>query len=184
MTDILTIKPQDSNWLRYLPQHCPLMRLDHDIAIQRFFKFFSSWGLRALPRLFLRDLALATSISNGRSTRKTPHYSPMLHNAILSVGLAYSDDIRLRSRTVREQFAKKAKEYVEVECHRPTLSTVQALAVLSSYHSGFAEQGLGFMYIGEFEGKNCCKRSVYADTLVRNEHAHVPSLQVFLPVKW
>lgn len=149
MADIFTSEfHSGAAWARYLPERYSLSRLDHDIVLDRFFRYFSCWCLRVIPQYFLRDLAIATSLSTVHSLPKTPHYSPMFHNAILSVALAYSDDARLRSRSIREQFAKKAKDYIEVECHHPTLSTVQALAALGSYHSGFAEQGLGFMYFG------------------------------------
>ena len=91
------------------------------------------------------------------------------------MALAYSDNEHLRSREVREKFAKHAKLFLEAECRSATLSTVQGLAVLSSFHSGLAEQsepsfllgndtetdnprqcpGLGFMYFGMFGRKNC-----------------------------
>lgn len=69
------------------------------------------------------------------------HYSGVLHNAILAVALAYSDNPHLRSRDVRDRFAKHAKLFLEREFQAPTLSTVQGLAILSSFHSGLSEQG-------------------------------------------
>jgi hypothetical protein len=141
-------------WSRHLPKEPFLTRLEHDTLLNRFFKFFSNWCLRVIPSLFLRDMAVALlspalTAQNSSSPPKTAHYSPLLHNSILAVAAAYSDDPAICCREGKTSFAKKAKEYVEIECARPTLSTVQALAILSSYHSGLSEQSLGFMYFGK-----------------------------------
>ena len=121
-----------------------LSRLEHDRALQNFFAFFSDWQLRVISHLFLRDFALSIGHAHNRRLpaprSQTWHYSPLTHNAILSVALAYSDNEHLRSREVREKFAKHAKLFLEAECRSATLSTVQGLAVLSSFHSGLAEQ--------------------------------------------
>jgi hypothetical protein len=83
------------------------------------------------------------------STLRTAHYSPFLHNALLSVSLAFSDKKEMRSRANREKLAKKAKGEIEAECVRPVISTVSGLAFLGTFHSGQNEHGLGYMYFGE-----------------------------------
>ena len=143
--DVRALDPRAaSSWFLFLPGDTAsiLSRLEHDLALARYFRYFSSWGSRVIPNLFLHDFALATTQSNGPGTRSpVRHYSAVFHNAILSVALAYSDNVHLRSREIRDRFAKHAKFFLEAECQAPALCTVQALATLSSYHSGFSEQG-------------------------------------------
>lgn len=153
LAEVQALDPHSADeWLRYLPGDTAsiLSRLEHDRALHNFFSFFSNWQLRVIPHLFLRDFAIA--ITSPRSSRPptTQHYSTLTHNAILSVALGYSDNDHLRSREVREKFAKHAKLYLEAECRSATLSTVQGLAVLSSFHSGFAEQSKSSSLIESF----------------------------------
>jgi hypothetical protein len=138
----------DAEWARYLPSDHLLTRQTHDQLIDRFFKFFSSWCYRSIPQAFLRDMHRALSLPADGPLPKSAHYSPMLHNAMLAVATAYADDVQIKSKEHRMKFAAKAKEYIEGECHKPTVSVVQALAHLSSFHSGLAEQSVGFMYFG------------------------------------
>ncbi|KAF8343058.1 fungal-specific transcription factor domain-containing protein [Cantharellus anzutake] len=137
-----------ANWNAFLPEliTSELPRHEHDKILLDFFTFFCGWQLRVIPHLFLRDMGVATF--NPSIPIYTQHYSKMLHNAILSVAFAYSGDEERQSRAFRDQFAKHAKSFLEFECQQASLATVVALAVLSSYHSGFSEQGLGFMYFG------------------------------------
>ena len=78
---------------------------------------------------------------------KTPHYSPMLHNALVALALAFSDD-QFRDIRVRERYASTAKSFIESESRKPNLSGVHALSVLGSYHSSKGDQTLGYMYFG------------------------------------
>jgi hypothetical protein len=79
---------------------------------------------------------------------KTPHYSPMLHNAILAIGLCYCDESHLRTPALRKVFVTEAKKHLETEGMNPSVATVQALAHLASGHSVDAEHNLGWLYIG------------------------------------
>lgn len=123
-----------------------ITRDEHDQALRLFFRFFTSWTLRVVPHFFLRDLAIATEAPDPKP--EINHYNPMLHNVIVGVALAFSDNVRLRERTLRDKFIAKAKLETDSECQRPTISTVQGMALLSSYYSGMGEQTLGFMYFG------------------------------------
>ncbi|KAF9509059.1 hypothetical protein BS47DRAFT_181170 [Hydnum rufescens UP504] len=152
INDVAALDPQSApTWLSFLPGDTAsiLSRLEHDVVLDRYFRYYCSWSYPVIPDLFLRDFALATSPNN--SSKAPPllrHYSVLFHNAILSVALAYSDNVHLRSREIRDRFANHAKSFFEAECRAPMLSTVQGLAILSSYHSGLSEQALGFMYFG------------------------------------
>jgi hypothetical protein len=79
---------------------------------------------------------------------RTPHYSPMLHNAILAIALGLSDDPYLRLPSTRAIFSTQAKSFIEEEGMTPSVATVQAFAHIASYHSLGAEHNLGWLYIG------------------------------------
>lgn len=72
----------------------------------------------------------------------------MLHNALIAVATAFSDNPRIRDLKSRQCFASTAKGYIEAECQQPNISVVHALSVLGSYHSGLGEQTLGYLYFG------------------------------------
>ncbi|KAK4689029.1 urea carboxylase, partial [Tremellales sp. Uapishka_1] len=134
-----------SGFARYLPQEVYLSERQHEAAIDRFFRFYASWAQRTNPILFRRDMNIAL-YSDGST--KTPNFSPLLHNAILSIALGFSDEAHLRSPTTRKMFAQKAKSFIDREVEKPCIATVQALAHLASYHSLAAEHNIGWMYIG------------------------------------
>lgn len=155
----------DFDWSRYLPNAVPLTRNEHDryifsLCVYHFpyfpfrvldlsFKFLTSWCLRIVPDLFLRDMHRTISAPRSQSPPKTTHYSPMLHNALISVATAFSDDPRIRDPKSRQYFASTAKNYIEAECQEPNISVVHALSFLGSYHSSIGEQTLGYLYFGE-----------------------------------
>jgi len=72
----------------------------------------------------------------------------MLHNALIAVATAFSDDPRVRDLKARQAFAKEAKRHFERECQMPNISVVHALSVIGSFHSGLGEQTLGYLYFG------------------------------------
>ncbi len=61
------------DWSRHLPANLPLTRHEHDKILDLLFSFFTSWCLRVVPTLFLRDMYRAIVSSD---TVKTPHYLP------------------------------------------------------------------------------------------------------------
>ncbi|KAF8646644.1 hypothetical protein AX16_007143 [Volvariella volvacea WC 439] len=136
------------DWARYLPTAVPLDRKSHDRILDLVFRFFTSWCFRVVPALFLRDMWRALSVPKSQTLPKTAHYSPMLHNALIALGSAFSDDPLIRDSRSREYFAQAAKGYLEAECQKPNISAVQALSILASYHSSKGEQTLGYLYFG------------------------------------
>ncbi|KAK0498680.1 hypothetical protein EDD18DRAFT_46272 [Armillaria luteobubalina] len=133
------------DWSRYLPVNLPLTRHEHDKIIDLLFSFFTSWCLRVVPILFLRDMYRAIASSG---TAKTPHYSLMLHNVLIALATAFSDDPHINSFKNREQYAIKAKSYLEYECEKPNICVVQALSLLGSFHTTNGDQNLGYLYFG------------------------------------
>ncbi|GHJ84926.1 hypothetical protein NliqN6_1328 [Naganishia liquefaciens] len=131
---------------KYLPPEIPLTEQEHDLAVDRFFRYYASWGQRTHPILFREDMQIA--LYSSPPAPKTPHYSPMLHNAILAIALCFSDNPYLRLDSTRNRFAVEAKNHVEQEGTTPTVATVQALLHLASYHSTAAEHNIGWLYMG------------------------------------
>ncbi|KAF8624671.1 hypothetical protein AX17_007002 [Amanita inopinata Kibby_2008] len=138
----------DFDWSRHLPSIVPLERGEHDRILDLFFKFFTSWCLRIVPSLFLRDMYRSLSSPRHQAPPKTPHYSAMLHNALIAVASAFSDDPRIRDLKSRRYFAAEAQSYFEIECQKPNLSTMHALSILASFHSSQGDQSSGYMYFG------------------------------------
>ena len=141
-----------THWDMFLPREAdgfPLITRDqHDRALDLFFRFFTSWTIRVIPHFFLRDLVIATEAPDPKP--QINHYGPMLHNIIMAIALAFSDEVALRERSLREKFVAQGKTSLDTECQKPTLSTMQGLDLLSSYYSGMGDQTLGFMYFGSF----------------------------------
>lgn len=137
---------------------CILMNMSNRL-LDRFFVFYSSWGMRIIPEFFLRDMHHAihhhlsqpspNAVSSHGHAKILPHYSAFLHLCIMAVATAFSDDPGISSLATRARFADEAKRMIEDECARPSIAAVQGLSMLGSYHSGKGQQTLGFVYFGE-----------------------------------
>lgn len=77
-----------------------------------------------------------------------PNYSPLLHNIILAIGLAFSDEEHLRVLSTRRKFAAEGEKHVDRECSHPCVATVQALAIRSSFASTMGDYSLGWVHHG------------------------------------
>ena len=80
--------------------------------------------------------------------QKTAHYSPMLHNSMLAVATAFSDEPAIKAPATRQLFADKAKSFLEDECELPKLSAMTALSILANYYSSTNHPTLGYIYFG------------------------------------
>lgn len=101
-----------------------------------------------MPSLFLRDMYRALSTPRSEAPPITPHYSPMLHNAILSLAAVYSDNPGIRDSETRQHFANAAKAYLEVDCKKPNLSLMHALTFLGSFYTNEGDRIQAEMFIG------------------------------------
>ncbi|KAF8646639.1 hypothetical protein AX16_007139 [Volvariella volvacea WC 439] len=135
------------DWARYLPEGQPLSRRVHDKLLDLLFRFVTCYCLRVIPPLFLRDMWRTLSTPLGQPPPKAPHYSPMLHNALLAVASCFCDEPEVYE-TARDLFAAKAKSYLDEEADHPRISLVHSLSMLSAYHSSRGEQMLGYLYFG------------------------------------
>ncbi|KAI0782595.1 fungal-specific transcription factor domain-containing protein [Abortiporus biennis] len=144
----LSSLPPNIDWSRHLPRDAPHSREEHDKLVDLFFKFFSPWCMRTIPEYFMRDMHRALSLPPHQKPPKSSHYSPMLHNAVMSVAFSYSDDPYRRQLEFRAKFADKAMSYFEQDCAKPTIPLVMALSLLASFHATKGEQGLGYIFFG------------------------------------
>ena len=112
------------------------------------FRFYTSWCLRIVPELFWRDMYFSLGTPCNATPPRTANYSPLLHNALLSVASAFSDDPAVKDDKARGRFAVKAKSFLDVECRTPSPSVVLGLSILANYHSIRGEPTLGYMYFG------------------------------------
>ena len=140
------------DWDRHIPPlgDVQLSRLEHDLALDRCFKYSRNWLMCLIPQFFLRDM-LRSLAHDSSSTRPPPtsYYSPLLHCSILALSTSGSDNPLLKKRTTRAKLASHAKDLLNQELSRPSLSLVQALVLLSEYHCGLAEREQGYMYMGK-----------------------------------
>lgn len=72
----------------------------------------------------------------------------MLHNALVALATAFSDDPKIRDSKSRQYFADEAKRLWETEAAKPNIAVVHALSILASFHSTNGEQTIGYMYFG------------------------------------
>jgi Fungal specific transcription factor domain len=122
-----------------------LTRRQHDQILDRLFKFSMPWALRVVPQLFLRDMH--SSLSSPHNV-KTEYYSPMLHNALITLGCCFSDDLFLHDSHWENIFLMKAKSFMDAECKKPRISTIQALGIIATYYANHGQETLGYMYSG------------------------------------
>ncbi|ELU37309.1 fungal zn(2)-Cys(6) binuclear cluster domain-containing protein [Rhizoctonia solani AG-1 IA] len=105
------------------------------------------------PEHFLRDMLV--QLTPGYPDPH-PHearalsYSPFLHCALMSFATAFSDKPIVKAKETRAHFASCAKQHLEKECDRPTITVVQALTFLSDYHASLGERGLAYLYFGVY----------------------------------
>ncbi|KAH8080060.1 fungal-specific transcription factor domain-containing protein, partial [Filobasidium floriforme] len=149
----------EMDFRRYLPRDVVISREEHDEALDQFFRYHASWGQQTHPVHFRTDMQLAlspasTSYSSSSARARTAHYSPMLHNAILSIGLRFlshsssHSNHDLSSLDTLRKFSDEAKKHMRTEGMNPSVATVQALAHLASHHNLMAEHNLGWLQIG------------------------------------
>jgi hypothetical protein len=72
----------------------------------------------------------------------------MLHNALLAVATAFSDNPAIKNTDARRLFAEKARSCLEKECEFPKLSAISALSILANYYSSESQPTLGYIYFG------------------------------------
>ncbi|CAE6464534.1 unnamed protein product [Rhizoctonia solani] len=143
-------------WDRYLPKFnsgVGFTRFEHDTLLYRCFNYHTLWLRTLQPDLFLRDMLLELtahpdSADATKSGRGLSYYSPFLHCALMAFATTFSTDPGIRSKHIRETFARYAKQLLEDACACPTLTAIHGLVFLSEYHGSLGERGLAYLYFG------------------------------------
>lgn len=111
---------------------------------------------------FKRDMNLCSNASAIPAAR-TPHYSALLHNMVLAIGVSMwrGDSIQEEFHATRlkldhlhrgedslaeiaaDAFFQRAQQFFEIEAERPMQSTVNGLLLMASFSSGRAKPNLG-----------------------------------------
>ncbi|KAJ6588309.1 hypothetical protein B0H19DRAFT_203041 [Mycena capillaripes] len=138
----------DIDWSRHLPPEVPMDRKQHDKILDLSFKFFAMWAFRVIPWFFLRDMYRALRIPRSEPPPRTVYYSPMLHNAVLSISASFSDHPHLRDPKTRHYFAIAAKSYLEAECKKPDISLMHSLAFIGTYFADLGDRIQGELFFG------------------------------------
>jgi hypothetical protein len=123
----------------------------HLEALQAFFVFFNSWCWWVDEKRFRNDMGVpvATTGTVVKQNLRTAYYSPLLHLAILAIGVMYLDNRSYSDRElISDSFARIAATYFEEEIEAAKLSGVIGLMLLGTYHAGHARQSLGYIYSG------------------------------------
>ncbi|KAJ7792639.1 hypothetical protein B0H14DRAFT_2930012, partial [Mycena olivaceomarginata] len=128
----------DIDWSRYLPPEVHLGRREHDKILALSFKFFTMWTFRVVPYLFLRDMYRALSVPRSEEPPRTPHYSPMLHNAVLAISAVFSDDPYIRDPATRQYFVRASRAGL----------MVHALAFIGTYYANEGERVQAELFFG------------------------------------
>ena len=126
------------------------------------------------PRsLFLRDREF--SKASGSATTRSKYFSPLLLNAILAHAAHLSSRPEVRtdfndSATAGHRYFRTARKLLESECENPSMTTVQALALMGSREAGCGRDvGLGWLYSGmSFRMAVDLGLHLRCDDLVRN----------------
>jgi hypothetical protein len=136
------------DYRRHLPSSIKISSTEHNRVLDRFFRFYASWGMRATAKAFHADLIRSVTLPPNTPPVRFSYYSPFLHNIILAIGLRFADDVNLQTHATRSLFADEANKYMRIEMSRPVLATVQALALMSSWHSLSGQHSAGWIYFG------------------------------------
>jgi hypothetical protein len=121
----------------------------HEAVLCHYFDYHNPQSLWVDERRFRSDMLASPSVpgSNIRA-RRTAYYSPLLHNAVLAIGVAYLDlpgDVRDHLGIA---FAKRAKDLVDDETEMTMLSTVGGGLLVGTYYASVARHNFGFVHSG------------------------------------
>ena len=123
----------------------------HQDALQAFFAFFNPWCCWVDEGRFRADMGVTITATSSivRQNLYTAYYSPLLHFAILAIGVMYLDKTNYPNRDlISDALARNAITSFEEEIEMAKLSAVVGLVLLGTHHAGHARQSLGYIYSG------------------------------------
>ncbi|KAL5001524.1 fungal-specific transcription factor domain-containing protein [Aspergillus recurvatus] len=110
--------------------------------IELYFTWEHPWFSMLDEDLFRRDMS-----SGGR------YWSPLLHISILALGSRFTDRVDVRTdpgdpNTAGKLFLEHAKNYLGKEMKTPSLTTIQALAILGMFYFATGADAAGWLHHG------------------------------------
>ncbi|KAL2834029.1 fungal-specific transcription factor domain-containing protein [Aspergillus pseudoustus] len=113
-----------------------------ELLISLYFRWEQPWFAVVDEELFRQSLH-----HGGR------YWSPLLHLCILAVGSRYSESTQVRSKlddsnTAGMIFLEQAKYYLQAEVEKPSLTTIQALAIIGMFYIAIGADATGWLYHG------------------------------------
>jgi hypothetical protein len=122
-------------WKRYLPP-IEISETMHQAALDHFGAYYAPWCCTANMPLFVEDLATIPPLGPEpalQGIHNTPHYSPLLHNAIFYIGTyllkEHFPDVMA---CLDKVFWSHISRYITLECDHPSLATLRGLNLLAS----------------------------------------------------
>ncbi|SMY27586.1 unnamed protein product [Zymoseptoria tritici ST99CH_1A5] len=153
--------PTPPNMDEYLPQENAITSwtnvTDDPQLVLHLLNMYFTWHYTFFTllskQLFFRDFTLGRPPPGTR--RKTQHCTPLLVNAILALGCHFTSHAGARvdpedSATAGDHFFREAKRLImeNDEHEKPSLTTVQALALMSVREAGCGREAKGWVYSG------------------------------------
>lgn len=118
----------------------------HQEALVAFFTFFNPWCWWVDEKRFRKDMGATLTVHR---KLRTAFYSPLLHFAILAIGVMYLDNRSYGDREfISDSLAQNGASFFEEEIEAAKLSGVMGLMLLGTHHAGHARQSLGYIYAG------------------------------------
>ncbi|UPK95767.1 hypothetical protein LCI18_006702 [Fusarium solani-melongenae] len=110
--------------------------------IEQYFIWEQPW-LQAVDEALFRE----SRENNGR------YFSPLLLNCILASGSRFTDRVEVRSdpndpNTAGRLFLETAEVLLHFELKRPSITTIQSLAVLGTVYHAFGQDAAGWLHTG------------------------------------
>ncbi|KAK4688188.1 hypothetical protein P7C73_g1920, partial [Tremellales sp. Uapishka_1] len=155
--DLPDLGPGDwIDWAQHLPPDIPITKTIHDDALETFAAYYAPWCAVVDMSAFTKDLIICNCVSRKPKPipppKRTVAYSPLLHNAVVYMGLQLLRDVWPESfKALQGCFNTHCSRLIEEEAGDPGPGTVRALNLMSSCNNAIKEtsaRNTGYIYFG------------------------------------
>ncbi|WVQ78285.1 hypothetical protein IAT38_000370 [Cryptococcus sp. DSM 104549] len=141
------------DWSRNLPPELVMDKAEHDAALERFGAYYAPWCMTVNMPNFLKDLERCNTVdhSGEPAETRTPFYSPLLHCAVLFLGLyLLGGQWPEKMDRNHDGLTTHCTRLMGVECGVPLLSSLRAINLWSTCQnmkpSPAPRSNLGYTY--------------------------------------
>lgn len=130
------------DWARHLPSTLNIDRSTHDRALEFFAAYYAPWCYNVDMSAFQTDLIvcnLVRAADRGKPSRpkRTAHYSPLLHNCALFLGLHITrHEYPNMSGRFESLFMQHCSALLLEECDNTSLSSLRAYSLFAKCVAG------------------------------------------------